>query len=72
MTCKPTCRTPTPTQAHCPTCHNTFGGVTGFDAHRRNGVCAIPPTYREIDGLWRLPMTPERRSLLYPRETDHA
>jgi hypothetical protein len=29
--------------AHCPAdCHKTFSGVTGFDAHRRNGQCLDP------------------------------
>lgn len=29
-------------RAHCGVCHETFGGVTGFDEHRRNGACLKP------------------------------
>lgn len=28
--------------AHCSGCHRTFGGVSGFDAHHRDGECADP------------------------------
>lgn len=28
--------------AHCPTCHETFSGITGFDRHRSNGRCRKP------------------------------
>jgi hypothetical protein len=34
----------------------TFGGVGGFDLHRRGGVCHVPPGYVERDGVWREPM----------------
>ena len=56
--CGQTCSTPTPSQAHCPTCHRTFGGVTGFDAHRSAGDCLDPSTkgYVETKGIWRLPI----------------
>src|SRR5262245_55341581 len=30
--------------AHCGTCHKTFGGVSGFDAHRSDGTCLDPAT----------------------------
>jgi len=60
MTCRPDCRTPTPTQAHCPTCHETFGGVTGFDAHRRNGKCVPAKGYDLVRGVWRRPMPDDR------------
>lgn len=33
--CTPDCRPPSDTNAHCPTCHRTFGAITGFDAHRQ-------------------------------------
>lgn len=58
--CDPTCVRPTPAQAHCPTCHRTFGGVTGFDAHRINGECRDPATrgYVLNGGIWRTPMDP--------------
>jgi hypothetical protein len=29
-------------QAHCPTCHEHFGSVQGFDRHRRSGQCQDP------------------------------
>jgi hypothetical protein len=63
--CTPTCRQPSPSMAHCPTCHRTFGGVWGFDRHRRNGACVDPQTLGMVDrdGVWRTPMdmdTPER------------
>lgn len=66
MTCLPTCRRPTPAQAHCAVCHRTFGGVTGFDAHRKDGACLDPSTrgYVERDGLWRTPMSESRLSQL--------
>jgi hypothetical protein len=55
--CDRACGTPTPAQAHCPTCHRTFGGVTGFDAHRSHGKCRNPLTmgYVERDRVWRRP-----------------
>lgn len=28
--------------AHCSACHRTFGGVAGFDRHRRDGACLDP------------------------------
>lgn len=39
-------------------CHRTFGGVRGFDRHRRNGRCLDPGQfgYVERDGIWREPM----------------
>lgn len=43
-------------QCHCATCHLTFGGVSGFDSHRRDGACRHPselgmaPDHR---GVWR-------------------
>ena len=69
--CRQTCTAPTPTQAHCPTCHRTFGGITGFDAHRTNGACLHPGAkgYVETKGIWRLPMPEtelERRRGLHP------
>ncbi|MFY1686426.1 hypothetical protein [Plantactinospora sp. WMMB782] len=66
MSCA-TCRPPTPAQAHCATCHRTFGGVTGFDAHRKDAACLDPAGfgYVERDGVWRTPMTDEARERLY-------
>jgi hypothetical protein len=50
-------RAPTRTQAKCGTCRRIFGGVTGFDRHRRNGLCVDPVTfgYVERGGVWRKP-----------------
>lgn len=30
--------------AHCGACHETFTGISAFDAHRRDGQCAHPTT----------------------------
>lgn len=53
------CRTVTPAQAHCSVCHRTFGSVSGFDRHRRNGECIDPTTVGLVarDGVWRRPAT---------------
>lgn len=63
MSCLPGCRTPTQFQAHCSVCHRTFGGVTGFDDHRKNGECLDPVTrgyvQSERDGVWRTEMAQE-------------
>lgn len=53
------CVMPSLAQAHCPSCHRTFGGVTGFDKHRRFGRCTDPATLGMADngrGVWRKPM----------------
>lgn len=57
MTCLDTCVRPTPAQCHCATCHRTWGGISGFDAHRRGGECVDPAGkgYVEIKGVWRQP-----------------
>ena len=36
----------------------TFGGLKGFDAHRRGGVCASPAVlgFVERSGVWRAPI----------------
>lgn len=49
---------PTPSQAHCTVCHETFGGVTGFDNHRKDGWCHNPATLsmtQDDGGVWRRP-----------------
>lgn len=49
--------------AHCGACHATFGGLTGFDRHRRRGACLDEATLvaagltRDGRGTWRLPVT---------------
>lgn len=58
MTCTPTCVRPTPSQAHCAVCHLTYGGVYGFDAHRRDGRCLDPASLGmapDDSGVWRRP-----------------
>jgi hypothetical protein len=57
VSCLPSCIKPTPSQAHCATCHETFGSVRGFDRHRRGGQCLDPATmpgiHRNPAGVWR-------------------
>lgn len=57
--CVESCKLPTPAQAHCPTCHRTFGGASGFDDHRRHGFCLNPAGLGMVlqdDQVWRTPM----------------
>lgn len=48
---------PTPAQAKCPTCRQTFGGIRAFDRHRTGGLCADPREmgWLRLDdrGVWR-------------------
>ena len=67
MSCTRECRKPAPSQAHCATCHRTFGAVGGFDRHRRHGECLDPTTLGMVDrggGVWRTPMSDEYRERL--------
>ena len=68
MSCVPTCVRPTPAQAHCAAadCHRTFGSVTGFDRHRRDGACVDPATLgmSETGGVWRIPVPEADRARL--------
>lgn len=55
---------PTPSQAHCTVCHETFGGVTGFDKHRKDGWCQNPASVDLVAddrGIWRWPASPDLR-----------
>lgn len=57
MSCQPTCVQPSPSNAHCAACHTTFGGITGFDRHRRGGECLIPADlamHPDGRGVWRM------------------
>lgn len=61
--CLPTCVRPTPSQAHCPSCHETFGGVRGFDLHREGTVydrsCLSPEAVglvKDDRGVWVRPV----------------
>jgi hypothetical protein len=57
MPCIKSCIKPTPSQAHCSVCHETFGSVRGFDRHRRGGQCLDPTEitgiHRTDTGIWR-------------------
>lgn len=55
MTCTTKCRRAAPSQAHCGVCHRTFGGVKGFDEHRRDGQCLDPAArgMTQVNGIWR-------------------
>jgi hypothetical protein len=57
MPCIKSCIKPTPSQAHCSVCHETFGSVSGFDRHRRGGQCLDPTEitgiHRTDTGIWR-------------------
>jgi hypothetical protein len=56
MPCLVTCIQPSPSNAHCSACHETFGAVSGFDRHRRGGECLDVRTlamHRDGRGVWR-------------------
>lgn len=60
MSCKSACIRPTPVQAHCLRCHHTFGGIYGFDRHRRAGNCTEPTALGMVAdrrGIWGNPPT---------------
>lgn len=64
---------PTPSQAKCGTCHQTFSGVTLFDRHRSGGECADPREMNQIRldprGVWRSDQ-PNDRFPVIQRVTD--
>lgn len=75
MACGQECGAVTPAQAHCSACHRTFGGVSGFDRHRRGGVCLDPEGLgMTLKGsVWRTAMDAEALNRLggtsvYPSE----
>lgn len=58
--CTTGCGRVAPSWARCAACHRTFGGVRGFDDHRRDGQCLNPADLgmtRGDAGIWRVPMT---------------
>lgn len=66
MACKGHCKDPTPAQAHCSVCHATFGGITSFTDHRKNGQC-VEPLHAGLvlsDGVWRTPISDADRTRL--------
>lgn len=59
-TCTTECGRVAPSWAHCAACHRTFGGVRGFDDHRRDGQCIDPSTLGMVEGdagVWRVPLS---------------
>ena len=40
---------------HCQACHQTFGGLTAFDAHQTRRGCAAPEALglEQRAGIWR-------------------
>lgn len=69
MTCTTTCVKPSPSQAHCAAegCHTTFGGISGFDRHRRDGQCLTPEAIGytpNAAGVYRAPMSEAGRARL--------
>lgn len=70
--CTTACRRPTQSQAHCSVCHRTFGGLSGFDKHRRHGVCLDPATQRmrEVDGIWRWPVREDAPGRPWPKAVE--
>lgn len=63
--CRPSCRRPSGTGAHCSVCHRGFPGVGYFDQHRRDGYCIDPATFGLVEaaGLWTTPEGHEARAL---------
>lgn len=58
--CTTACGRITPSWAHCGVCHQTFGGVRGFDDHRRDGHCLNPAELGMAPGdtgVWRIPIS---------------
>lgn len=75
MACTTTCIQPSPSQAHCGACHVTFGGVTGFDRHRRDGQCLTPAEIGYADngsGVYRAPMSDSGRERLAALEASRV
>lgn len=69
--CLTICVRPTPAQTHCATCHRSWGGISGFDRHRRNGLCLDPAGlgYDLVKGIWRQPMSREQLARLIDATT---
>jgi hypothetical protein len=75
VSCAPACVSPSPSQAHCGVCHETFSGPYLFDEHRvgpasdrrcREAVSMTDrglPLRRDYGGVWRSAATrPETRA----------
>jgi len=75
VTCRPTCIQPSPTNAHCGACHHTFGGITGFDRHRRAGECINPRDlglHADPRGVWRQPAPDPTKRDAWPQQRPAA
>lgn len=77
MTCRPTCIQPSPSNAHCGAhgCHQTFGSVSAFDRHRRNGVCLSPLAIglrADRKGVWRYPAPDPTKAGVWPQSVHPA
>jgi hypothetical protein len=55
-------------QAHCPTCHEHFGSVHGFDQHRRSGHCQHPATVTHRNGRPWFKAKPGRYGITWTRD----
>lgn len=53
-----------PAGLHCGVCHDTFGGLSGFEKHRKDGWCLNPAELNmELkEGIWRQPLKPEDKA----------
>lgn len=70
MTCRQTCIQPSPSQAHCGSCHHTLSGITAFDRHRRGGVCLSPLAIglrADHKGVWRFPAPDATKRTAWPQ-----
>jgi hypothetical protein len=65
--CDENCLRPSPSQAHCGVCGETFSRVSNFDRHRRDGWCLDPVTLSmtaDDRGVWRSPKSERMDSFL--------
>lgn len=73
MPCRPTCIQPSPTQAHCGSCHRTLSGITAFDRHRRAGQCLSPLAiglHADPRGIWRFPAPDPTVRTIWPQRAE--
>jgi hypothetical protein len=55
---------------HCPTCHENFSTVAGFDAHRSGGVCTHPSLLMHEWGEARFKLSDHRLGRIWVRDED--
>lgn len=82
--CLADCVRPTPSQAHCSVCHETFAGPTLFDAHCRGDVearyCLDPeemtdrgePLRKDVRGVWRSGAVRPETGSVEPQTADES